>query len=385
MIYNWFFGMRLGQLEAEVLRKLWVQFTEDSHGHPSNPDVDFARYSQYRIRLALNGVAARIAAHADLVRTFFVITLKQNYREYPVPANMLRIENVYYFTSATQYTELEVYAFEEVERIHPGFLTETGVPAIAYQGLWGGVYRRLGVAPAPSADGTAITLASGVTSGLAIAPFATAAGIDGSCGPGSTATKMVDSAGRNFSTLGIVVGMFIKNTTDGSFGEVTSIANENATNDALNMSGGLSGGLANTWTPGDAFFVSGGEKAQLVEIEEAQAHNILAADVGMLPQPGITMASGNLLVVGTSMPVVLQNVWQHPELHPIVLDAVVYGAASKLASECPPSSPEHQMAEKYNGLANNALAGISAYMRDSMIKPRLVGDRGPHGRKRHYY
>jgi formate dehydrogenase major subunit len=75
-------------------------------------------------------------------------------------------------------------------------------------------------------------------------------------GPGDdNSASLIDSAGRDFTTLGVRVGLTVRNTTDGSSGVVTAITTTYSSNDTLTTA--LSGGAEHDWDTGDNFVISG--------------------------------------------------------------------------------------------------------------------------------
>lgn len=63
---------------------------------------------------------------------------------------------------------------------------------------------------------------------------------------GASGGLVLSDGGQRFVSLGVIVGLAIKNDTDGSSGLVTAV-----TDDTVTCT--LSGGTANTWTSGDTY------------------------------------------------------------------------------------------------------------------------------------
>lgn len=338
------FAMNLGELETEVLKKLWVDAQEDSNGFAA--DAAFVnKYSRYRVRKKLNQAYSQMVSKSRALKSWFIITLSSGYSQYQIPLNCFDIDKVYYFTSATTYSELEVYEESYLEELIPGWKTVPGTPQYAYSADRNKMGVKLGVAPPPSADGTAITLGSGLYEGAT--PYGTVEGVSGSAGVGSGTNIYIDAHGQDFTALGVIIGLTILNITDGSKGVITSISTTNTDNDTINCSGNLSGGSTNIWTPGDEMRIIGGEYGGFIEIGDLDASYILSSIAGHLPRPGITMAAGNLLVQGFFYPTLLVDKYQYPELPPMFHPAIAIGAASLLGKEEPADSAEYAQAMKY--------------------------------------
>jgi len=348
----------LGQLETDVLKKLWITVDEDGDGYPS--PTAFSKYSQYRVRDKINEVYAKLCVFTKTIKSWFVVTLSANYHQYAVPQTCFDIERVYYFSSATAYTPLEVYDEPLIEDLlSPGWKTSPGTPLYAYVGDRNKMAIKLGIAPPPSVSGTAITLGSGVASRSA--PFGVVEGVSGVASPTSGIEVYVDASGQNFATLGVIVGLTALNLSDGSKGVITSISTTNTSNDTLTCSGGFSGGSVNVWTPGDEMKIIGGEFGDFVEVGVVEAEYLLAPNIGQLPKPGLTMAAGNLLVQGYSYPILLRDKRQYPELSPVFHPVLATGAAALLAREEAADSPEFAQGQKYEEEFQSAVGLLSAH------------------------
>ena len=185
------FAMNMGELETEVLRKLWVNPSEDSNGFPS-PSA-FQKYTKYRIDKKLNKCYTEMVTMSRALRGWFIITLKANYSQYPVPLNCFGIDEVYYFDTATTYTPFDIYEEDLVEsRLSSGWQTYPSTPICAYVGDRNKMKLKLGVAPAPNKDGTAPTFASGLVQSYQ--PYGVLEAVSGAAAPGSAANTYIDSS-----------------------------------------------------------------------------------------------------------------------------------------------------------------------------------------------
>jgi len=350
-------AMNLGELETEVLRKLWINPSEDSNGWPAA--TSFAKYSEYRIQKKLNKAYADLCTFTKAIRSWFIVTLKQYYTEYPIPHNCFDIETVYYYTSATSYSKLDMYEENYLEEVLiPGWRSFPSNPSYAYVADKNKMVTKLGIAPAPNTDGTAITLGSGVYQkdrGYGIVEA-----ISGVAAPGSANLVYVDSQGQNFSTLGVIPNLTLINLTDGSSGLISTITTTNTSYDTITCAS-LSEGSTNVFTPGDEIRIVGGEYVNFVEIGQLEADFLLAPSIGQLPTPGITMAAGNLLVRGYMRPLLLRNYYQYPELDPLFHQAIALGAAAELCLEEPVDSPEFAQGQAYQKSFNESIMALSIF------------------------
>jgi hypothetical protein len=183
-----------------------------------------------------------------------VIILKANRQNYRLPYNTLRVKaGRYYHSSAkTDYDELKVLRdMKRMQRIDSRFRGTLGVPQYVFPTYKAGNIQMVGFSPIRSTDGDVwngndygvLTSATG---------FTATGNVTGNHKTGYPASAfLVDSLGRNLSTLGAMVGYPIFNVTDGSSGIITAIGNQDATNDKVTAT--LAGGTNNYWTPADSF------------------------------------------------------------------------------------------------------------------------------------
>ena len=350
-------AMNLGELETEVLRKLWINPSEDSNGFPATSA--FGKYSEYRIQKKINLVYSNLVTLTRALRSWFIITLKENYTQYPVPLNCFDIGEVYYYTSATAYQKLEIYEEDLIEvMLSPGWRSYPGVPQYAYVADRNRMGVKLGVAPIPSTNGTAITLGSGVLA--RDQGFGVVDSVSGSASPDSAALVYVDAHGQNFYNLGVIPGLSMVNISDRSIGVIASITTTNTAYDTITVTS-LTGGSANIWTPGDEMRITGGEYNNFIEIGQLDAEWLLSPTIGQLPTPGITMAAGNLLIRGFMQPILLRDYYQYPELNPLFHQAIADGAAAELGLQEPADSPEFAQAQVYQQSYNQAIGSLSSF------------------------
>jgi hypothetical protein len=301
----------------------------------------------------LNKCYTEMVVMSRALRGWFIITLKANTSQYPVPLNCFGISEVYYFDTATTYTKLDVVEESLVEeRLSPGWQTIASTPSVAFQGDRNKMIGKLGVAPAPVADGTAPTLGSGIST--AYQPYGVLDAVSGDAAPTSSGNTYVDSLAQDFEAMGVIPGLTILNITDGSSGTILTVSTSTIT--VI-----LSGGSLNVWTPGDTMRIVGGEYGNSITIGQDDAAYILSATMGSLPYPGITMAAGNLLVRGFMFPGLLVDNYQYPELAPIFHSAIAIGAAGELAMEEPMDTPEFAQGQAYRQDFTNSIAQLSTF------------------------
>lgn len=352
------FAMNLGELEADVLRKLWIDFSEDTNGWPPNTAFT-GRLTLTHVRRKINQSLAEIGALARSNKGWFILPSKANYGQYPVPYNVVDITSpIYWFTSATEYIELKVYDEQDFDLSMPmsGWRTETGSqPEYAYSGFTNKSQRYLGITPIPTGDATSITLNAAVLERSQL--YGVTEAVSGSAASGSSATKMVDADGRNFQDLGVIPGVYILNITDGSSGAVSALSTTNTANDTIEVTA-LTGGSTNQFNPGDEWRIVHGTYGGIVEVGDIDATSLLAPNPGSIPSPLITMAEGNMLVRAVVLPAKLVDRNQLPELPFWYHTAVSTRAAGYLAKEYPADSPEFAQGASYIQQSGEMLASL---------------------------
>jgi hypothetical protein len=288
-----------------------------------------------------------------------------------LPLQVAGFEDVYYFSGPTSYKKLKYYNRGDLEDLSTGWITSTGDPEYCFSGDPIGMYQTLGITPRPSADGTGVTLASGIFN--TVGAYGPVEGVEGSAGGGSATGTYIDSEGQNFSMLGVIVGQTIINRTDGSTGTITSITTTNTANDTIVCSGGLSGGATNVWAVSNEMQITGGVYYPVTILTGFSSQYYLSPNMGQLPIPGLTMAAGNLLISCYLYPMLLREQNQYPELTPNYHQAIPYGAASMLFSQQPAGSPEAAKAAEYGQMFSQKVAEAAA-AKAGPAKIRLIGD-----------
>jgi len=357
--YNDYHAMNLGLLQSSLLRKLWINPSEDDNGWPA--DTAFLKYSESRINRKLNQYYADLVASAKCLHSWFILPFTANYSQYQVPIGIFDIDRVFMFTSSTCYEELKVHEESYIEEVlSPGWRSVSGIPAYAYVGDRSGMTVKLGFAPAPNTAATAITITSGGTTETR--PLGGTDSVYGVAGVDSAATSYVDSQGQDFGYL--TPSQPIMNITTNTIGTITSISTTNSDNDTLVCS--------ITWSPGDEMRVFAGELIGTVSIGSLDASYILNPIIGAFPSSGITMAANNVLVRGFSLPVKLSSKYQYPELNPIFHEAIVLGAAADLGKEEPVDTQEYKQALAYEQQYNIIIAKLSMFTGQQYQTPAKI-------------
>jgi hypothetical protein len=334
-------GYTINDLIRKTLKLCFQEVTKSGAGIVTG---DFSRYEQTEIIEALNEANEDISLEAKLAETFAFIRLLDGQRQYPLPKDLWCLKYAWYFDTGGTPWPLKIYDMRWAFEIRNYLMTlEGSPPEFIYPGDSYGNIRKIGVYPIPGTDGTAITFsaATGAVTGSSLGTFV--GEITGQHKAGYVASPfLVDSAGRNFVTLGAKVGMMIFNVSDGSSGQITAIGNQDATNDKVSVT--LTGGTLNYWTPTDSFELPAGEYGEIVSLtsnEEYIFSSTLGGITGITPQPG------NLMIQYTRYPGRFTDVSQYPEMYKYFQKALPYGAAGRLLLDSAAAKSEYVERAKY--------------------------------------
>jgi len=209
----------------------------------------------------------------------------------------------------------------------------------------------LEVHPAPDSDGTDYSLSpdTGVTIGGDL-PGATS-NLKGTATGGSS-TTLVDT-GTTFTSLGLVAGMSVKNTTDGSDAVIQSVAANTIT-----FASALTGGTSNTFSAGDSYEILAGEYGILIDWENDD-RAIFSSEVGLLAD--ITVPAGNIRVDFIPYPLSFPttgNDVQYPEIPRLYHRELALGVVADCLRTFNEGSQEFKRAAYYEALYNAAIESV---------------------------
>jgi hypothetical protein len=207
----------------------------------------------------------------------------------------------------------------------------------------------LGVYPKPDTDGTSYSISpdTGVTTGGDL-PGATT-NVTGQATGGSATT--LDDTAVDFTDLGLVSGMAVKNVTDGSTGTISTIATTQ-----IVLVSALTGGTANVFAAGDSYEILAGEYGVLTSWDDDDM-TIFGSEVGVLAN--ITVPAGNIRVDYIPYPLPFPadgNAGQYPEIPKLYHMDFAMGVVADLLRTFGEGSREFQRAAYYDGIFNNAVA-----------------------------
>lgn len=323
-----------GEYEGWSRLKL-IQKTLRGLGSPvETPDTDtisdYTRYPKQDIIDKLIEAQVDFARKTNCLTTFGIIEGVASQAEYRWPRTCLKILEAKYYTGTSEYEELILKSNRnQMKRISNNWKTGTpGTPEYLYPSYGYGNIRKFGVYPKPTTAGTTY---SGSSMGVvnSATDFTFTGNITGThrVGAGDDKAYLEDEAGRNFVNLGVVVGMMIFNTTDGSSGQITAIGDGNATNDKLSVT--LSGGTDDDFDESDSFEVTTGEYGVIIRADGSEEW-AFSSSYGALQD--ITPLAFNMLIDFVRRPLNLDYDEQIPEIPMDYQQALVEYCVWKLGS-----------------------------------------------------
>jgi len=361
-----FQGMKLSELLRTILWEV---------GQVEGTTVTYDKFPRWLIVELLNDRQNEFVYHSQCLKKLALLLVKSGYRTYKLPENCMEggiIGKPKYYISADSYQELDVRDLKYMDAHYGGWLVDSGGnPMVCYMGETIGNIQTLGVYQTPDADGTDYTLSpdTGVVIGGDI-PGAVN-DVTGQATSGN-ATTLNDTA-VDFTTLGIISGMAIKNVTDGSEGVILTIA---ATQIVLTAA--LSGGTLNTWTAGDSYQILVGEYGVVTSWDSDEQY-IFSSEYGVIAN--ITVPAGNIRVDYIPYPTPFPETGgddQYPEVPRLYHRKYAMGVVADLLRTFHENSREFQRAAFYDNIFNQA-AGIGKALKErrpfnekpTFIRPRI--------------
>lgn len=361
-----FQGIALGELLRTILWEV---------GQVSGTAVSYDKFPRWLIVELLNDRQNDFVYHSECLKKVALLRVKSGYRTYKLPENCMEggiIGKPKYYISADSYEELDVRDLKWMDEHYSGWLIdEGGTPIVCYLGETIGNVQTLGVYQVPDTDGTDYTIApdTGVVIGGDLP--ASLNSVTGQATSGD-ATTLNDTA-VDFTDLGIVSGMAVKNLTDGSEAVVSTIAETQIVTTA-----DLTGGTNNVWAAGDSYQILVGEYGVITSWEDDEQY-IFSSEYGVVAN--ITVPAGNIRVDFIPYPTPFPETGGdllYPEIPRLHHRKLAMGVVSDLLRTFHENSREFQRSAFYENIFNQA-AGIGKNLKKrrpfnelpTMIRPRL--------------
>lgn len=341
-------GLTLSELEKHILFEI---------GQVTGTTVSYNRFPQWFIRDKLNDRQNKFVLASQCLRKTALLLCKADYRTYKLPLNCMDggVIAAKYYDSSDSYVELEFKDILWLDEHCPGWLVadSSDAPMYCYMGESYGNIQMLGIYPPVDADGTSYTLDpdTGVVIGEDLP--VTATNITGTA-TGGGGTTLEDSA-VDFTDMGLVAGMYVRNVTDGSIAYIQTVAET-----TLTFAATLSGGSDNTFAAGDSYEILAGEYGVLTSWTDDESY-IFGSEAGLLAN--ITVPAGNIRIDYVPYPLSFPatgNDDQYPEIPKLYHMDYAAGVIADLLRTFNEQSKEFQRAQFYEQIfqaaASRALA-----------------------------
>lgn len=347
-----FAGVFEGWTRLELIQKVLRGLHQPIADPGISTDSDFNRYPKQDIIDKLIEGQVEFVSITDSLTAFEIVETIAGRAEYNYPNDALKILSAEWYSAVTRYEELVIVSNkQQMKRVSITYKTDAaGQLEYLYPSYNSGNIRKFGVYPRPASDGTFFISSSEYGVVTDIDDFSITGNLTGThrIGAGGNVAYLEDENGRDFSTLGVKVGMMIFNNSDASSGQITAISNGNATNDRLAVT--LSGGTDDDFDEGDTFDVPVGEYGVVIQ---ASSEEDLSFDSDYGAMQDMTTLPGNILLDYVKRPLNLDSDTQYPEIPMDYQQALVEYAIWKLGG----TEYDGFVAEKRSAQAENEWLG----------------------------
>lgn len=362
-----FQGLTLSKLLRTILWEV---------GQVEGTTATYDKFPRWLIVEMLNNRQNQFVYHSECLRKFALLLVKDGYSTYKLPENCMEggiIGTPKYYISSSNYQDLDVRDLKYMDEHYPGWRTDgEGTPSVCYWAETTGNIQTLGVYQTPDADGTnyAVSPDTGVVIGGDL-PSALN-DVTGLATAGGNTTTLNDTL-VDFTAMGLVAGMAIKNVTDGSQAVILTIAATQIVTVAA-----LTGGTLNTWTTGDSYQILVGQYGVITSWTSDEQY-IFSSDYGVLAD--ITVPAGNIRIDYIPYPKAFPETGgddQYPEIPRLYHRDYAMGVVADLLRTFHENSREFGRAAYYDNIFNQA-AGIGKANKKrrpfnevpSFIRPRI--------------
>ena len=351
-----FAGVFEGWTRLELIQKVLRGLHQPIATPGTSTGSDFNRYPKQDIVDKLVEGQIEFVSLTDSLTTFAIVEAVAGQSEYRYPSEAIKILSAQWYSATTRYEELVIIPNkQQMKRVSTSFRTDgAGRLEYLYPSYNHGNIRKFGVYPKPASDGDTYT---GSSMGIltSATDFTFTGDVTGThrVGAGDNRAYAEDESGRDLSTLGIVIGMMLFNTTDASNGQITALSDGNATKDRAEVT--LSGGTDDDFDEGDSFVITTGEYGVVIRADGSEEW-AFSTEFGALQD--INPLAGNIMLDFVKRPKVLDFDNQFPEIPMDYQQALVEYAIWKLGG----TEYDGFVAEKRSAQGENEwLAYIARY------------------------
>ena len=324
---------------ADLLYQISFEIGQVSGGNVSN-----GKFPRKFIIQKLNDRLNMFVLLSQCIKKTAILQCKAKYKQYKLPENCMDggiIGQPKYFISANSYQSLYIRDTQWLDEQYDGWRVDApSTPQFSYMGNSYGNTGLLGVYPAPIADGTDYTISPDTGIVTSVTPPGTNNNIIGQATGAGTSTSLQDTT-VDFTAMGLVSGMTILNTSDGSSCVIVTIAATTITTSAL------SGGSDNTWSAGDSYNILAGEYGVVTSWTNDDIY-LFSSQVGEIDT--IQVPQGNILLDFVPYPITFPytgNDNQYPEIPKLYHMGLAMGVVADLLSTFNEKTKEFQRAQSY--------------------------------------
>ena len=322
--------------------------------------VSFDRFPKWLLRTLFNDRQIRFASESRCLKKYAIVAAKADYRNYKLPANCIDngVIAVRYYSSSDDYVDLEITDTETMDEESSGWKTATSVdvPDSAYTGESYGNVATIGIYPPPSDDGD--DYGDAPDTGVAVLDDLPGAVNDiiGVATSGN-ATTCGDTA-CDFTDMGLLANMTVRNVTDGSSATLKTIATN-----LLTFNAALTGGSANVFAAADIYQIVAGDYGVLLSWDKPERY-IMAS------QNQLTIPDDNILIEYVPYPAPFRYSFtagdssqgsddQYPEIPKQYHICLAHGVIADLLGTFNEQSKEFQRAQFWEGKYAEGVARAS--------------------------
>ena len=365
-------GLNVTKLEQLIMWEL---------GQVSGIEVTFDAFPQWLIRSKLNDRQNKFVLHSECIKMFALIPAKEDYLQYKLPNNCMDggVLAARYYETASSYNELDIVDDKYMNREFEGYLTgSSSIPQRIWMGDMYGNVPTIKVDPRSDTDGDEYDATSDTGVAIGSVQPASTTNVTGTA-TGGGGTTLTDTA-VDFTDMGLVPGIYVRNVTDGSYAYILSIAVTTITFAAT-----LTGGTANTFSAGDSYNILAGEYGVMTGWDSGGDKFIFGYDYGLVAN--ITVPADNFMIDFIPYPLSFPdtgNPLQIPEIPKIYHMALVNGVVADLLGSFHEKTREFQRATAYEAKfqADLALAASKRMSRPFRNKPTTLSPMGQYGNMR---
>ncbi len=274
-VSGFFEGYTVSELERLILWHL---------GQVLGTTVSFDRFPKWLIRTLLNDRQLRFVSETHCLRKYAICAAKKGYRNYKLPANCVDngVIAVRYYQDSDTYEDMDLTDLQTLDQEYDGWKTadNTDVPTHAYQGETYGNRAVVGIYPPPDNDGD--DYGDSPDTGVSVLNDLPAAVNDiiGTATSGN-ATTCGDTA-VDFTDMGLLANMTVRNVTDGSSGTLKTIAAN-----LLTLNAALTGGSANVFASGDIYQIIAGDYGVLLSWDKPERYILASPNQVTVPDDNL--------------------------------------------------------------------------------------------------